>query len=247
MASAVTRRITLVLSLLLLAVLIAIGYLGVTHARDQARSVQCTNHLKWLGLAFNSYRHEHGALPPAILCDETGKPVNSWRAEIMPYSWYNFRTGNPDIGRAGYDFAEPWNGPNNAKLELDQRWSGEFRCACETNVKPAIASYVAVVGPNTMWPGTKPATPASDGSDDNKVLLIEVINSDILWMEPRDLTIEQALDTFQPKSGMGIGSHHREGIHYLTVGGDVKTLPPNIDRESFRTLLVRDAANVPAE
>lgn len=69
--------------------------------------------------------------------------------------------------------------------------------------------------------------------------MIEVVNADILWMEPRDLTVEQALDTIQPESGVGIGSQHRDGIHYLTVGGAVRTLDRNIDQESHRKLLVR--------
>jgi hypothetical protein len=91
-----------------------------------------------------------------------------------------------------------------------------------------------------MWPGSKPAKKAADGSDNDKILVIEVINSDILWMEPRDLTLEQALDAIQPKKGIGIGSQHRDGIHYVTVSGQVRTLDRNIDRESLRKLLVRD-------
>ena len=46
---------------------------------------------------------------------------------------------------------------------------------------------------------------------------------------------------------MGIGSHHLDGIHYLTVGGEVRTLDPRIDRESLRTLFVRDTKNVAAD
>ena len=90
-----------------------------------------------------------------------------------------------------------------------------------------------------MWPGTTPAKMAADGSDKDKILVIEVVNSDILWMEPRDLTLEQALDSFRTKQG--IGSRHRDGIHYVTVGGDVRMLDPNIDRESLRKLLVRES------
>jgi hypothetical protein len=64
-------------------------------------------------------------------------------------------------------------------------------------------------------------------------------------MEPRDLTLEQALDTIEPKMGIGIGSRHRDGIHYLTVAGAVRTLPHDIDRESLRKLLVRDSSRGP--
>ena len=95
-----------------------------------------------------------------------------------------------------------------------------------------------------MWPGCNPAKQAADGSDKDKILVIEVVNSDILWMEPRDLTLEQVLDAIQPKKGIGIGSRHRDGIHYVTVGGEVRTLDRNIGRGSLRKLLVRDSPEV---
>lgn len=155
---------------------------------------------------------------------------------IVPYSsWYTFPST--------YDFAKPWDGPENSRLLLHESDKAQwfFQSPSAGSEDPAITNYVAVVGPNTMWPGSQPAKQAADGSDKDKILVIEVINSDILWMEPRDLTLEQALDAIQPKKGIGIGSRHRDGIHYLTVGGKVRTLDPNIDRESLRKLLVRDS------
>ena len=54
--------------------------------------------------------------------------------------------------------------------------------------------------------------------------------------------LEAALIEIQPRTGIGIGSDHPDGIHYLTVGGEVRTLDPKIDRESLRKLLVRGSA-----
>ena len=149
---------------------------------------------------------------------------------------------------ANYEFAEPWDSPRNSKrLAPDSPvFQDLFQCPSAGNKDPAITNYVAVVGANTMWPGCDGVKKAADGSDKDKILLIEVINSDIHWNEPRDLTLEQALDSIQPKQGIGIGSHHKDGIHYVTVGGEIRTLDPNIDRESLRKLLVRDSPEVPA-
>jgi hypothetical protein len=203
------------------------------YAIEEADSMTCSCRLKEIGLALISYHDQKGAFPPAYSCDESGTPVNSWRTIILPGRlWYNFPSN--------YDFAKPWNGPENAEL-LPREIFSKFRCPFSGGEDPAITNYVAVVGPNTMWPGKEPAKRAADGSDDDKIFVIEVINSDILWMEPRDLTLEQALDTIQPKTSIGIGSRHRDGIHYVTVGGQVRTLAPNIDRESLRKLLVRDS------
>jgi hypothetical protein len=237
----------------LLALIASCGVVGM-RAIDESRSLTCRHDLQQIGLALLNYQQLHGAFPPAYLCDKSGKPVNSWRAEVVPYFWHNFRPGRDDYaGGPGYDYTEPWNGPNNSKLRygpqsarvpLNKHRCEEFQCPSDCNKEPAIADYVAVVGPNTMWSGCKPVKPAADGSDKDKILVIEIMNSDILWMEPRDLTLEQALNAIQPKKGVGIGSHHRDGIHYVTVGGEVRTLDPNIDRESLRKLFVRDLAEV---
>ena len=195
----------------------------------------CQLSLKKIGLALLNYNQRYGCFPPVFLCDRNGKHVNSWRMFAI----------NSGLGyhiRSSYNLSQPWDGPENVRLKLGEWNVREFQCPSDRSQGPAITDYVAVVGPNTMWPGCKAAKPAVDGSDNDKILVIEVIHSDILWMEPRDLTLEQALDAIQPKKGIGIGSHHSDGIHYVTVGGAVRTLPSNIDRESLRKLLVRDSA-----
>lgn len=223
---------------------IAAGGVFVYRLREEGRRATCCYNLQRIGSALRSYHETYGSFPSAYLCDKAGKPVNSWRTQIVPYFWYSFRP-DPDEGQ-GYDYGEPWNGPNNAKLRygpfpLDTHRCWDFQCPCVAgSEEPAITNYVAVVGPNTMWPGFEPAKQAADGSDRDKILVIEVIHSDILWMEPRDLTLEQALDAMRPRKGIGIGGRHRDGIHYVTVGGAVRTLDPNIDRESLRMLLVRE-------
>jgi hypothetical protein len=240
-------RLVVLASSLLVLLLVVLSY-SFYRAMKRAQSSSCENGLKAIGLALLNYHDLHGTFPPAYLCDKTGKPVNSWRAEVIPSFWYNFRPGRDDYaGGPGYDYAEPWNGPKNAKLNLDKAQCYEFQCPADEHEEPAISDYVAVVGSNTMWAGCEPVSAAADGSDKNKILLIEVINSDIQWMEPRDLTLEQALNNIQPKKGIGIGSNHRDGIHYFTVGGEVKTLDPNIDRDSLRKLLVRDPAKTSGE
>lgn len=235
-----------ILLFLFLALIASCGVL-CKRAIEGSRRLTCCNNLKQIGLALLNYHEIHGNFPPAYLCDKAGKPVNSWRTEVIPSFWYNFRPGRDDYaGDEGYDYTEPWNGPKNARLGLDKKRCDEFQCPSAGSEGPAITNYVAIVGPNTMWSGCEPVKKAADGSDKDKILVIEIINSDILWMEPRDLTLEQALDNIQPKKGIGSGSHHKDGIHYVTVGGEVRTLDRNIDRESLRKLLVRDSPDVPS-
>jgi hypothetical protein len=238
-----SRKLKTLLSLTCAIVVVVLLVWRVRSVFDESRSASCKNNLKLIQFALLSYQQSHGTFPPAYLCDKDGKPVNSWRAEVVPFFWYNFRPGRDDYaGGPGYDYSEPWNGPKNRTMKLEERRAYPFECPSDEHQKPAFTNYVAVVGPTTMWTGCEPVTPAADGSDNDKILVIEVINSDIRWMEPRDLTLEEALNNIQPKKGIGIGSRHGDGIHYVTVGGDVRTLDPHIDRESLRKLLVRDSA-----
>lgn len=220
-------------------VAMAAGVLFLCYHRyeaDESDCYTCKRRLREIAFWLDAYKREKGkgALPPAYLTDEEGRPINSWRTLIQRYWWYE-----DEEFRETFDLKQPWNSTHNAtrRLGYDQL-PNNFRCDAQR--RPPFTNYVAVVGPDTMWPGATGATPAADGSDDDKILVIEILNSDIRWSEPRDLTLEQALDTFAPKTGMGIGSLHRAGINYVTVGGQVRALQPNISREDLRKLFVRD-------
>jgi hypothetical protein len=53
-----------------------------------------------------------------------------------------------------YNFGEPWNGPNNGKL-AHQIGSIYLRSGLEPD-QAHTTSFVAVVGPETAWPGATP-------------------------------------------------------------------------------------------
>ena len=60
-------------------------------------------------MAVANYHETYGCFPPAYVADRDGKPMHSWRVLILPFleqrELYN-----------AYNFAEPWDGPNNRKL-----------------------------------------------------------------------------------------------------------------------------------
>ena len=109
-----------------------------------------------------------------------------------------------------------------------QRWC---RHAFSGDYKPGTTTtnYLAVVGRNTVWRPGQPinSKDVKDGLS-STILIVENRGMNINWMEPRDLTLEQALNAIKPEKGIGIGSHHRDEIHYVTVGGEVRSpLPPS--------------------
>jgi hypothetical protein len=149
-----------------------------------SRRSQCQNNQYQIARALLSYESEHGHLPPAYIADANGKPMHSWRVLILPYLDRN------DLYKA-YRFDEPWDGPNNSKLPMPSI----FACpSAPSHGKNNCTSYVAATGPETVWPDEKTASlvevHAHDGNS-KTILLLELPESDINWLEPRDLTFDQ--------------------------------------------------------
>lgn len=178
---------------------------AVIDAREAARRSTCKGHMAQIGLALANYEDMYGCLPPAYIADAQGKPMHSWRVLILPCM-------GQDALYARYNFNEPWDGPNNKKLH--STLVGVYSCLSDNKNPGTDTSYVAVVGPGTAWPGATSTSKSmvTDGLS-NSILLVEVANSGIHWMEPRDLPVAAVSAGINPKSGLGISSAHPGGVN----------------------------------
>jgi hypothetical protein len=215
--------------LLLLAVLLLPA---VQNGRAAPRS-QCCNNLKQIALALHNYHDAHGCFPPAYIADENGRPMHSWRVLILPYLEKSL------VLYGQYRFDEPWDGPNNRKLaKIRMR---VFNCPSDHEEASTMTSYVVVVGPDTAWPGSEPTKldDFADGSS-NTILVVEVKNSGIHWMEPRDLHVVQMAPGVNPKAGQGVSSNHPGGANVLMVEGGARFLREDVAPDIFQALLTID-------
>jgi len=231
--------IAIVLVAVLVGVLVCGGILAalllpaVGAARGAARRAQCTNQLKQIGLAMYNYHDTYKCFPPAVITDEDGKPMRSWRVAILP-----FVEQAPLYDQ--YDFSEPWDGPNNRALE--SMFPDTYRCPSDTASGPLNAGYVMIVGKGTLGGEPNEAVNIArvmDGTA-NTILAIEVAGSDIHWMEPRDLTVEEAVTFITNPAATGLLHAHPGGVNVLKADGSVRFLPESTDPEMVRSLLIRD-------
>jgi hypothetical protein len=179
-------------------------------------------------LAVANYHEAYGSFPPAYVADRNGKPMHSWRVLILPFleqkELYN-----------RYNFAEPWNGPNNINL-ASQIGSIYLRSGLESD-QVQTTSFVAVVGPQTAWPGSRPATKTDlgDGSN-NTLIVVEVPDRQFRWMEPKDLGFDRMSFRINDGSNRGLGSR-LGGARVVTAGGSVSTLPDDFDPARLKAML----------
>jgi hypothetical protein len=203
------------------------------------RRERCTNNLKQLALGLQEYAAIYNCFPPAYVVDEQGRPMHSWRVLVLPYV-----DGKAIYDR--YDFSEPWNGPRNR--ELANEMPAAFHCPSDGLGDGTTTSYVAVVGPETLWPGsdTVPLHEIVDGLS-NTILLVEVADSAINWMEPRDLPFSAVQTGINPPHGLGPSSHHPGTIMVAYADGSALGIQVNVAQDVFEALFTRAGGESNAE
>ena len=209
--------------------------------RSFAHRSNCRNNLKQLEIALHNYHDVYGSFPPAVIRGPDGTPWHSWRVLILPQI-----EGKTLYSR--YNFNEPWNSPHNQQLAAEVGAYPYYHCPADSS-DPSHTSYLAVVGERTLWPPDEVVNFAQipDGTS-NTLHLIEVAESGIHWMEPRDLVFDDL--TFTPgvpvvRSPHGGATHwfKRDDPRYCNAAfadGSVRGFDPAADPQRVRQWLLRD-------
>ena len=105
----------------------------------------------------------------------------------------------------------------------------------------ALLCSLFVVGKGTIWPGEKTvrSNEISDGSS-RTVAIVEVADSSIHWMEPRDMTFKQAIVGVNVDRTNGISSNHSDGIACGFADLTREFLENETSPEVIKALLTKD-------
>ena len=168
------------------------------------------NNLKQIALAAINYADSNNGRLPADLVDKDGKPLLSWRIELLPYVeqldlYQQFRRN------------EPWDSDHNKKLLA--RMPAVF-ASPRVKVKAAGHTvYQGFSGPGAVFETGKPRLfPAhiTDGTS-NTILAVESSVA-VPWTRPMDLPFDEKKDL--PELGKGYGSKPLAAL----CDGSVRTL-----------------------
>jgi hypothetical protein len=208
--SANRRRTSFALVVLILigGAIVGIG-LRVLPERTAAHRYACESNLEQIVLAMHIYHASWGSLPPAYLADEAGKPKHSWRVLLLPYlpAW----DGDPKSPYETYDFSEPWDGPNNRQLV--EQMPRVYRCPQEHGQSTESTSYVVVTGDESAFSGHSSVRLNEIGDGLDATILVAAIGgSGISWMEPRDVSLDQAVPAGDSPRSLVAKATHTAGV-----------------------------------
>jgi hypothetical protein len=203
-------------------ILIALLLPAVQAAREAARRMQASNHLKQLGLAVQNYHDTYNAFPPAVVRDENGKPLYSGRVLLLPFleqkALYD-----------AFDKDQAWDSPAN--MGITQTDLMVFIDPSAAKRMPGQTDFLFVVGKGTVL--EPPPTTGSrmmsiaDGTS-NTICMVEVKNSGIHWAEPRDLDISQPMS-------LPLGNHPNINLA-LFYDGHTTAITKNTSPQLIRDL-----------
>lgn len=211
------------------------------------RADWCENSAKRVCLSLGSYLATHdGCLPPPFIENKVTGQRHSWRVILLPYLTY------PGVyGR--YSFQESWNSSRNRELLKFDEY------ACTTHSKsPEMTNYVAVTGENTLWPTPKKPADYRYYTDDEhkqrqlptntgrkvlaewskKIVLVELVESDIPWTEPRDVTLDEFINTIMTNPKGRFYNKYVKGIRAIDASGQLRVIDPYDDVDTIRRMFV---------
>jgi hypothetical protein len=236
--------IALMVIMVLLAILVPLG----RHLQQLAEQLACQDNLKQIALGLRNYHDTFKVFPSAICYAGDGTPLHSWRVAISPYleQW-------PFFSR--YDYREPWNGPNNRQLgdDIPDTWTDKsgkpfqavlcpswYRCPGAPKAQNRwITNYVMLIDDRPGKPNGPPNLPGSvppSYDQQSAVLIIEIADSDIHWMEPRDVLLSELSMKINDRSKRSLSSYHG-GACLAHADGTVQVLDDSTTEVHLREML----------
>jgi hypothetical protein len=134
--------------------------------------------------AIRAYDRTKGRLPQAHTTMEDSDFEVSWRVLLLP------QIGYQDIYEA-YEFDQPWSGQSNTRLaSASAAWTFTARRFNEDQT--VYSDFVAVTGNGTVW-GSDVGVPFGEIESiaPNLILAVQIENSGVHWMEPRDIRLDE--------------------------------------------------------
>jgi hypothetical protein len=204
-------------------VLVALLLPAIQAAREAARRTASMNNMKQIALAMHNYHDVYKSFPARAIKDKPGKPLLSWRVQVLPYIEEN------DLYQQ-FHLDEPWDSEHNRKL-LAQMPAVYRNPNLPDGTK---TNYLVPVGEDTIFSGDEPARMADITDGTSRTIMLLEVDADraVPWTKPDDYEV----DADHPLAGLG---NLRGGGIFLSgfADGSVRAISRAIDPETFLLML----------
>ena len=197
--------------------------------QNQAKvaAAQSMGKVKNIATALLAYHKDKGKFPPAATLSKEGKPLLSWRVQILPYLGHNLLYKQ-------FKQNEPWDSEHNKKLI--RRIPPSFR-ETQDDLNKGTTAFQAPVGLATIFPpgGTGTNSIQIINELSNTIMIVKVPeDKSAIWTKPEDWEIDVNLSAKDLLKGF------TNAIVFACADGEVKTMPLKVAEDNIKSMLAID-------
>ena len=207
--------------------------------RDDAEKERLSANLKQLGLALIAYQDKNGHFPPPATLGKYGKPLLSWRVELLPF------LGQKDL----YDEFhrdEPWDSTHNRTLV--ERMPGVFAHP-DGHDGPGLTPYRGLIGKSAFFdPEVKDGLAIASITDgtSNTLALVEAKEA-VPWTKPgTEIPVVSPAPANTRTTALLalLGGRKPGGFQALLVDGSVRFLRDSVNINVLHSITTRNGGEV---
>jgi hypothetical protein len=203
---------------------------GKRKVQDAAARAQSSNNLKQIALAMHNYHDANNSMPPAAVCDKTGKPILSWRVLILPYI-------EEEALYKQFKLDEAWDSANNKKLIA--KMPKVYALPGVPNVKADQTHYRLFVGNGAAHDYLKGPRIADFTDGTSNTILVATAKDSVIWSKPDELDFDPDKDMMKL-----LGRFHGDACIVAFGDGSVRALSPKLSKMSLHGLITRSGGDV---
>ena len=197
---------------------------GAANARTQ-------NNMKQIAIAMHAHHDTYGALPSAAVLGKKGKPLLSWRVQVLPY-----------VEQAALfqqiKLDEPWDSVHNKKVFDDNPMPKVFEVPGTTKPGEKNTHMQVFRGNGAMFDLVKGVKFAEVADGLSNTIMVATAKTAVPWMKPDDMEFDPKTD---PRDLLlYIGGQTNVGFG----DGSVRMLKKSVTVENMRGLITKSGGEV---
>ena len=145
--------------------------------------------LQRIGLALHNYHQANGHFPAAAITGKDGKPLLSWRVEILPFIEDPAGRWNGEDLPKQFHRDEPWDSPHNRTLL--SRMPRIYASPRDRSADPTKTVYRGFAGPGAMFEADQGVKLEQVTDGPTRTLMVAEAAEPVPWTKPEELKCDR--------------------------------------------------------